>query len=123
MDFIEVAGAIDFPEVEYPLRAPKAYYQYTNEAKTFHYIGILKYDGMLFYAGTFGEGYGFCVVEHITGACALKTPEIGRVRNLEKLYEMLKAKFLRDPRKPYEVLRDFKVFNLNMELWVINFVV
>ena len=115
MEIIKEKGTQFFPLRDF--REGTSLCENTNSAVGFLYEGIIIYEGVVFLFGVSDYERSFLLVELTTGNVALRRDEIGRLRNISKIGDMLVDKIKRDGRTIYEVLRDNKKY---LELWEIN---
>ena len=116
MEYIKEKGTQFFPLRDF--REGTSLCENTNSAVGFLYEGIIIYDGVVFLYGAYDYNkHSFLLLELTTGNVALRRDEIGRLRSISKIGDILADKIKRDGRTIYEVLRDNKKY---LELWEIN---
>lgn len=118
MEVIKETGTWSFPL--YKSQFPTNFPHLTNSATFFNYEGRIIYEGVYFLYGAYDGSSKRAVVEVTTGAFALMTEEIGRIKDINKIGNLLAAKIQRCGRTINEVVRDYTNGRHHLDLWKIN---
>ena len=119
MEVIKEMGVWSLPI--YELHSNRDIPQITNSAAFFNYEGIIIYEGVHFLYGAYDyDNSKHIVVEVTTGATALRVDEIGRIKGINKIGNLLAAKIQSCGRTVHEVVRDCTNNRYHLDLWKIN---
>lgn len=117
MEVIKEMGVWSLPI--YELHSNRDIPQITNSAA--NYEGIIIYEGVHFLYGAYDyDSSKHIVVEITTGALALRVEEIGRIKDINKIANLLAAKIQSCGRTVHEVVRDCTNNRYHLDLWKIN---
>lgn len=106
--------------VEKLIRKKEAYYWESYEyIRCFYSQYEYWYDGRLLLIGCFSDGKRV-IVDAETGVFAVFSAEVQRRPTIEMLIFKFKEKLCRSGKTIHEVVRDYKINNLGLELWVVN---